>query len=54
MITREALIRTATSGQTTELNVAREYCQHLFLSAFYQQSGSEQVKFKGGTALKIA
>jgi predicted nucleotidyltransferase component of viral defense system len=54
MITRDALIRAATTGQTTELNLAREYCQHLFLSAFYQQSGSEQVMFKGGTALKIA
>ncbi|MFQ5616522.1 MAG: nucleotidyl transferase AbiEii/AbiGii toxin family protein [Anaerolineales bacterium] len=53
MITRETLIQTATTHQTTELNVAREYCQHLFLRAFYQQKGSEQVTFKGGTALKI-
>ncbi|PKO22837.1 MAG: hypothetical protein CVU38_07245 [Chloroflexi bacterium HGW-Chloroflexi-1] len=54
MIQREILARTATAGQTTEVNVAREYCQHLFLSAFYPQRGSEQVMFKGGTALKIA
>ena len=54
MINQEVLIRAATAGQTTELNVAREYCQHLFLSAFYGQAGSEQVMFMGGTALKIA
>ncbi len=53
MINRETLIQAATVGQTTEINVAREYCQHLFLGAFYQQNGSEQVMFKGGTALKI-
>ena len=54
MITQETLIRAATASQTTELNAAREYCQHLFLSAFYREAGSEQVMFKGGTALKIA
>lgn len=54
MINQEALIRVATTSQTTELNVAREYGQHLFLSAFYRQAGSERVMFKGGTALKIA
>jgi len=53
MITQETLVQAATIGQTTEINVAREYCQHLFLGAFYQQKGSERVMFKGGTALKI-
>lgn len=53
MINRETLTRMATLNQTTEINIAREYGQHLFLSAFYQQNGSEQVMFKGGTALKI-
>jgi predicted nucleotidyltransferase component of viral defense system len=43
----------AKTTQTTELNVAREYCQHLFLSAFYRQKGSERVLFKGGTALRL-
>lgn len=33
--------------------MAREYCQHLFLAAFYRASGSERVMFKGGTALRI-
>jgi hypothetical protein len=53
VINRETLTRIATLHQTTEINIAREYCQHLFLSALYQQKGSEQVMFKGGTALKI-
>lgn len=53
MISRESLTQAARTQQTTELNVAREYCQHLFLSAFYRQAGSEQVMFKGGTALRI-
>lgn len=53
MISREVLGQAAQSGQTTELNVAREYCQHLFLGAFYRERGTEQVMFKGGTALRI-
>ena len=38
--------------QTTELNVRREYFQHLFLSYFYQQPVTDQIYFKGGTALR--
>ncbi len=53
MIDREVFIQAAAAGQTTEINVAREYCQHLFLRAFYQQKQSGRVMFKGGTALKI-
>lgn len=53
MINRETLSEQATHNQTTEINVAREYCQHLFLRSFYQQKGSERVMFRGGTALKI-
>jgi predicted nucleotidyltransferase component of viral defense system len=53
VIPRETLAQAATAHQTTEINVAREYCQHLFLRAFYQQKGSERIMFKGGTALKI-
>lgn len=53
MISRETLVQTARRLQTTELNVAREYCQHLFLRAFYSERGSEHVMFKGGTALRI-
>lgn len=43
----------ATRDQTTTLNIAREYCQHLFLSAFYQHKAADRVLFKGGTALRI-
>lgn len=39
--------------RTTRDNVTREYCQHLFLSKFYQQVGAEKILFKGGTALRI-
>src|SRR3989304_1704405 len=53
MISPETLAQTARRHHTTELNIAREYCQHLFLGAFYAESGSERVMFKGGTALRI-
>lgn len=53
MIPRETLVQAARKGQTTELNLAREYCQHLFLAAFYREKGSERVMFKGGTALRL-
>ena len=54
MITADAIQRMALAQQTTTLNIAREYAQHLFLAAFYQQHGAHQVLFKGGTALRIA
>lgn len=53
MITVDTIKKMAIAQQTTELNIAREYAQHLFLSAFYQQRGTHQVMFKGGTALRI-
>lgn len=53
MIAPEAIQRLATQHQTTALNVAREYCQHLFLSTFYQRPEAGRVLFKGGTALRI-
>ena len=53
MITVEAIRALAAKLQTTELNVRREYCQHLFLSYFYQQPLTDQVFFKGGTALRV-
>lgn len=40
-------------AQTSSDNVIREYCQHLFLSFLYKQSGSEKLLFKGGTALRV-
>jgi predicted nucleotidyltransferase component of viral defense system len=53
MITKQFIADTATKYQTTESNVAREYCQHLFLSYFYKKPKSAKVLFKGGTALRL-
>ena len=39
--------------QTTEINILREYFQHLFLSNLYQLKESEKLAFKGGTALRV-
>lgn len=53
MILPSEVQKLARKLQTTELNIRREYIQHLFLSYFYQQSESDRVYFKGGTALRI-
>lgn len=53
MITQQFITDLATKLQTTEANIAREYCQHLFLSYFYRKPKSEKILFKGGTALRI-
>jgi len=53
MIDFEKIIQIAKTSQSRIENVVREYIQHLFLFYFYQQRGSENVLFKGGTALKI-
>ena len=53
MIANNALQALATKLQTTELNVRREYFQHLFLSYFYQQPLTDRIYFKGGSALRM-
>src|SRR3989338_5954203 len=53
MLSRDNLERFTKSQQTSVQNVVREYCQHLFLSFLYQNPGSEQLLFKGGTALRM-
>lgn len=53
MIDASVIQRVATRLQTTTLNVAREYCQHLVLSALYRHPEADRVLFKGGTALRI-
>lgn len=53
MITQEQIKKLAIKYQSTQLNVEREYFQHLFLSYFYQQPQAEKIYFKGGTALRI-
>ncbi len=53
MISNQVLQSMAVKYQTTELNLRREYFQHLFLSTFYQQAKTDQIYFKGGTALRL-
>lgn len=53
MLSIENLEKFTKQSQTSIVNVVREYCQHLFLSYLYKQSGSEKLLFKGGTALRI-
>lgn len=53
MISRETIRKLVEKYQTIELNVVREYCQHLFLSYFYQKKDAEHILFKGGTALRV-
>jgi len=53
MISQLKIIQLSQQLQTTELNIRREYIQHLFLSYFYKQNGSDLFLFKGGTALRI-
>lgn len=53
MITQRLLKDLAGRNQTTELNVKREYFQHIFLSYFYKQAEAKNIFFKGGTALRL-
>lgn len=53
MISQEQIIKIANLYQTTEVNVLREYFQHVFLSYFYQQPQTNYIYFKGGTALRF-
>ena len=54
MISRSQIIELSGSWQTQELNVAREYVQHVLLSVLYQLKGPDaKLAFKGGTALRL-
>jgi len=53
MITQDTIKTLTVRHQTSELNIIREYFQHLFLSQFYALEGAENILFKGGTALRI-
>lgn len=53
MLASDKLRELAVKKQTTELNVRREYVQHVFLSYFYQQPPTGNIFFKGGTALRL-
>lgn len=53
MIDEKFLRDLAVKSATEFTNIAREYFQHRFLSAFYSQKDSRHFLFKGGTALRI-
>src|SRR3972149_11866958 len=53
MISRQLITELATKLQKIEENIAREYCQHLFLSYFYKKEEATKIACKGGTALRI-
>lgn len=53
MISKSIIKTLSNKNQTSDNNILREYFQHLFLSYFYQQTNSEYIFFKGGTALRI-
>lgn len=53
MITQDTIKNLVTQYHTNELNIMREYFQHLFLSYFYKLEGAENILFKGGTALRF-
>lgn len=54
MITQETIRRLAIQYRASEFpNIVREYFQHLFLSQLYRLEKSNNLLFKGGTALRI-
>lgn len=53
MISVSTIYELAKKQQTTQLNIRREYVQHLFLSHFYRQTKTDGIFFKGGTALRL-
>ncbi len=53
MITYDKIDFIKTKSQTNEQNVRREYFQHLFLFNLYKQERSNNIFFKGGTALRL-
>lgn len=52
-MTQDQIALFAIRTQTIELNIRREYFQHLLLSYFYQDPKTSGIYFKGGTALRI-
>lgn len=53
MLSNTHLQKMAVKYQTSDLNVRREYTQHLLLSYLYRQPQSQELFFKGGTALRL-
>ena len=53
MISPAIINELATREQTTDITIAREYLQHLFLRELYKRDGADRFLFKGGTAIRI-
>lgn len=53
MVAQDQIKKLSTKYQTSELNIMREYLQHIFLSYFYQLPQSNTIYFKGGTAFRF-
>jgi len=53
MLSQTAFEEFANQFHTSELNIMREYLQNLLLSHLYQHPRSNQLAFKGGTALRL-
>jgi len=53
MLSQNYIKTLAIKLQTTQLNIRREYVQHLFLSHLYKEPQTDKLLFKGGTALRI-
>ena len=53
MISKSAIEALSAKWQTQELNVAREYAQHVLLSSLYGADEDIKLAFKGGTALRL-
>lgn len=53
MLSLDTLHELTVKKQTSELNIRREYVQHIFLSYFYQQPQTKNIFFKGGTSLRL-
>ena len=53
MIRLEEIEKLARKYQISPVAVAREYCQHNILATLYSQKGTQNLLFKGGTALRI-
>ncbi len=53
MISRAQIDELRAKWRTTELNVAREYVQHILLSVLFGTIPDLKLAFKGGTALRL-
>lgn len=53
MLSSTYVQKLAVKYQTTDLNIRREYGQHVLLSYLYRQPQAADLFFKGGTALRL-